>query len=370
MLKYLIEKEFKQILRNPFMPRMIIIFPMVVVLLLPFAANYEIRNLNLVIVDHDRSPGSRLLAEKITASGYFRLAGYLDSYEEGLTSIENNRADLILEIPPHFEKDLVRERTATVSIAANAVNAIKGGLGSSYLAGIVNDFSGEVRNQWMPPQLQGSQMSIEIIPHYRFNPHMEYPVFMIPALMVMLLAMLCGFLPALNIVGEKESGTIEQINVTPVNKFNFILSKLIPYWTIGFLVLSISFGAARLFWGLIPKGSLVTIYVFASVFVLSISGFGLVISNHAKTIQQAMFMMFFFVITFVLMSGLYTPVDSMPGWAQLLSRFSPLRYFIEIMRQVYLKGSGLSDLWGHLISLAGFALFFNAWAVLSYRKTT
>jgi ABC-2 type transport system permease protein len=369
MLKFLIEKEFKQILRNPFLPRMIIVFPLVVVLLLPYAANYEIRNINLALIDNDRSPYSRQLAEKVTASGYFRLTRVSENYLQALRSIDLDHADIILEIPPRFESELVRERSARVMISANAVNGIKGGLGSAYLARIVTDFGSEVRAQWVPLLAQTGQPNIEIVPHFRFNPHMEYPVFMIPALMVMLLAMLCGFLPALNIVGEKESGTIEQMNATPVTKFNFILSKLIPYWIIGFLVLSISFGVARLFWGLIPSGSLLTIYVLASVFVLAISGFGLVISNHAKTIQQAMFMMFFFVMAFVLMSGLYTPVSSMPEWAQLLSRFSPLRYFIEIMRLVYLKGSSLSDLWGHFLALSAFAVFFNSWAVMSYRKT-
>lgn len=369
MLKFLIEKEFKQILRNPFLPRMIIVFPLVVVLLLPFAANYEIRNINLALIDNDRSPYSRQLAQKVTASGYFRLTGVSENYTHALRSVDLDQADIILEIPPRFESELVREKSATVMISANAVNGIKGGLGSAYLARIVTDFGNEVRAQWVPVLAQAGQPTIEIIPHFRFNPHMEYPVFMIPALMVMLLAMLCGFLPALNIVSEKESGTIEQMNVTPVSKFNFILSKLIPYWIIGFLVLTISFGVARLFWGLIPAGSLLTIYLFASVFVLAISGFGLVISNYAKTIQQAMFMMFFFVMAFVLMSGLYTPVSSMPDWAQLLSRLSPLRYFIEIMRLVYLKGSSITDLWEHFLTLSAFAVFFNVWAVVSYRKT-
>ncbi len=369
MLKFLIEKEFKQIIRNPFLPRMIIVFPLVVILLLPFAANYEIRNINLALIDNDQSPYSRQLAEKVTSSGYFRLTRVYENYSRALRSVELDQADIILEIPPYFERDLEREKQVRLMISANAVNGIKGGLGSAYLARIVTEFGGEVREKRLPSLTGLSPASIEIIPHFRFNPNMEYPVYMIPALMVMLLAMLCGFLPALNIVSEKESGTIEQMNVTPVSKFKFILSKLIPYWTIGFLVLTISFGVARLFWGLIPAGSLLTIYVFASVFVLAISGFGLVISNYGKTIQQAMFMMFFFVIAFILMSGLYTPVSSMPEWAQMLSRLSPLRYFIEIMRQVYLKGSGLSDLWSHLLSLAGFAVFFNTWAVLSYRKT-
>jgi ABC-2 type transport system permease protein len=282
--------------------------------------------------------------------------------------VELDKSDIVLEIPAGFEKRLSTELKADLMISADTVNGVKGGLGSSYLVAAINDFASEARTERFGDTPKPAAPSFAILTQFRYNPRLEYPVFMVPALMVMLLTMLCGFLPALNIVGEKESGTIEQMNVTPVRKFPFILSKLIPYWIVGFIVLTICFGVARLAYGLAPRGSLLTIYLFASVFSLAFSGFGLVISNYAKTIQQAMFMMFFFVITFVLMSGLYTPVASMPDWAQVVSRFSPLRYFIQVMRLVYLKGSGVRDLMSSLVALCGFALFFNLWAVLSYRK--
>ena len=187
--------------------------------------------------------------------------------------------------------------------------------------------------------------------------------------MVMMMAMICGFLPALNIVSEKEIGTIEQINVTPVKRFTFILAKLIPYWVIGFVVLTICFGVALLVYGLVPAGNILTIYLFASIFVLAFSGFGLTISNFATTVQQAMFLMFFFVMTFIFLSGLYTPVASMPHWAQAISIFSPLKYFIQVMRSVYLKGSGFGELAVHFYALCGFAFFFNVLAVVTYRKS-
>ena len=192
---------------------------------------------------------------------------------------------------------------------------------------------------------------------------------MVPALMVMILAMICGFLPALNIVGEKESGTIEQINVTPIKKSVFILSKLIPYWVIGYFVLTIGMLIALFVWGLMPQGSVLTIYFFAGLFIIAFSGFGLVISNYALTIQQAMFMMFFFVLTFIFLSGLYTPVENMPLWAQRISDVSPLKYIIEVLRMVYLKGSSIQDLSKQFFALISFAIFFYGWAILSYRKT-
>ena len=168
---------------------------------------------------------------------------------------------------------------------------------------------------------------------------------------------------------RKESGTIEQINVTPVKRITFILSKLIPYWVIGFVVLTICFGVALLVYGLVPSGNILTIYLFASVFVLAFSGLGLTISNFATTVQQAMFLMFFFIMTFIFMSGLYTPVASMPDWAQAISIFSPLKYFIQVMRSVYLKGSGFGELIVQFYALCGFTVFFNVLAVVTYRKS-
>ena len=191
---------------------------------------------------------------------------------------------------------------------------------------------------------------------------------MIPALMVMLLTLICGFLPALNIVSEKEVGTIEQINVTPVPKFIFILAKLLPYWLIGFVVLTVCFILAWLIYGIVPVGHFLLIYFFAVLFVLVMSGFGLVISNYSATMQQSMFVMWFCLLVVILMSGLFTPISSMPEWAQLITIFNPLRYFMEVMRMIYLKGSGFFDLLPQLGILLLFAVVFNSWAVISYRK--
>jgi len=369
MLRFLVEKEFKQMMRNGFLPRLIIMFPLISLLVFPLAADFEIKGIHLVAVDNDHSAYSRRLVDKVVSSGWFTLTKVEGAYDDAIRLVELGKADIILELPPHFERDLVREGTAAVMISADTVNGTKGGLGSAYLSGIIADFANEIRGELITGTQDPAVPTYAIIPRYRYNPHLKYPISMVPALMVMVLSMLAGFLPALNIVAEKESGTIEQMNVTPVRKFDFILSKLIPYWCAGFISLSICFIVARVFYGLLPAGNLATIYVFATVFVLAMSGFGLVISNYASSMQQAMFMMFFFVITFILMSGLYTPIAGMPGWAQMLSNFSPLKYFIRVMRLVYLKGSGFSDLSASFAALSGFAVFFNTWAVISYRKS-
>jgi ABC-2 type transport system permease protein len=341
-----------------------------VLLILPLVANFEVKNINLSIIDHDKSSYSRDLIQKIQASGYFRITHILSRYDDALKEIEEDDADMILEIPADFEKNLTREREAEVLISANAVNGNKGGLGTAYLVNIINGFNQLIRTELGQSIQLGNLSSLEIIPVYRYNPSLKYEVFMVPALMVMVMAMVCGFLPALNIVSEKENGTIEQMNVTPVRKFILILSKLIPYWIIGYIELTISIGVAYFVWDIEVAGSLFTLYLFVTIFILAISGFGLVVSNYANTVQQAMFMMFFFVLTFVFMSGLYTPVENMPAWAQMLSNFSPLKYIIQVLRMVFLKGSTLGELLPQLIALIAFALFFNSWAVFSYRKSS
>jgi len=368
MLKYLLEKEFKYIIRHPFLPKLILMFPLATLLILPMAANYEIRNINLSVVDNDHSPYSERLVQKIISSGYFRLTDVSDTYPEGVESIEFDKSDIIIEIPQNFEKDLVKEQTGKIMISANAVNGMNGGLGSSYLSSIVNDFASEVRGEWIQVAQVSGVPLIEVIPLNRFNARLNYKSYMVPAIMVMLLTMICGFLPALNIVGEKETGTIEQINVTPIRKFTFIISKLIPYWIIGFIVLTIGFGVAFAAYGLVPAGSFATIYLFAAVYILAISGLGLVISNYSETMQQALFVIFFFVIIFILVSGLYTPIKSMPEWAQAITVINPLKYFIEMMRSVYLKGSSVAELPVDLLALSIFAVVFNVMAVVSYKK--
>ncbi len=367
MLKYLVQKEFIQIRRNPFLPRMIIMFPIIVLLVLPFAANFDIRNINVAVVDHDESRLSERLIGKVASSGYFIISGYCYNDADALRMVELGTADTILEIPQGFKRALVQGNQPEVLISADTVNGTKGNLGSAYLTSVIQDFTLELLSEKQPlPQGMTSPVTME--QQYRYNPNLAYPDFMVPALMVIGLLLMTGFLPALNIVGEKEAGTIESMNVTPVKKITLILSKLIPYWLIGFFVFTFMMVLAYLFWGLRPTGSLGALYFTALLFVFTVSGFGLIISNYAHTYQQAMFMMFFFVMIFDFLSGLFTPIASMPEWAKIISYGSPLRYMIEVLRGVYLKGSTIRDVYDQLIPLSMLMTVFNLWAIISYRK--
>ncbi len=361
VLKYLLEKEFKHILRNPIIPRVIVAMPIMMMILLPFAANLEVFNINVAVVDNDHTITSSRLTDQISASNYFQLTATPQSYDQAMIGIEEGTTDIILTIPSHFGRDLELGKLNSPAISANAVDAIKASMGSQYLQSIVTQFALDHFPVKVTPEL-------EVASQYRFNPFLNYKFFMVPALMVMLLTIMCGFLPALNIVQEKEEGSIEQINVSPISKTNFIISKIFPFWVVGYIVLTISFIIAWLLYSQIAVGSYLTIYASAFIFLLVISGMGLLISSNSATMQQSMFVMFFFVIIMLLLSGLFTPVASMPGWAQWIATFNPLTYFIRIMRAVYLKGANLIDIRTDLLILSAFALVFDLWAILSYRK--
>jgi ABC-2 type transport system permease protein len=342
--------------------------PVIQLLILPWAADYEVKNIQLAVVDNDHSEYSRQLINKITSSGYFILTDYSSSYEHSLDKIEKDKADLILQIPPHFEKDLVKEDEAKLFIAINAINGVKANLGGAYLRTIIQDYNRTVRMEWIQLPKFSPETQIEVASSNWFNPLMNYKYFMVPGILVILLTMVGTNLTAINIVKEKEIGTIEQINVTPIKKYHFILGKLIPFWIMGLVVLTIGLTIARVAYGIIPAGSILTIYVFAAVYLLAVLGLGLLVSTYSANQQQAMLLSFFLMMIFILLGGLYTSIDSMPEWAKWITRFNPVSYFIEVMRMVVLKGSNLADIKYQLLAMGGFAVAFNTWAIFSYRK--
>jgi ABC-2 type transport system permease protein len=367
-LKFLLQKEFRQILRVIAIIRIIFMMPAVQLIILPLAADYEIKNVNITVVDHDHSDYSRQLINKITASGYFQLQQYTASYGEALYAVEKDKADLVLEIPASFEKNLVKENEASLFMAVNAINGVKANLGGAYLRSIIQDYNREVRLKWIQLPRFSPELNIEVTSSNWFNPSMNYRLFMVPGILVVLVTMVGSFLASLNIVKEKEIGTIEQINVTPVKKYQFIIGKLIPFWILGLLIMTLGFIIARVVYGITPVGSFSTIYLFAAVFLLAVLGLGLLISTYTSTQQQAMLLSFFLMMIFILLSGLYTSIDSMPVWAQWITRFNPVTYFIEVMRMVVLKGSGLADIKSQIFTVLGFAIVLNSWAIINYKK--
>lgn len=359
---FLLQKEFLQIFRNKAMLRIILVVPVVQLLVLSYAANYEIKNIAMDVVDHDMSPWSRQLVNKILASGYFRLHRQTFSQEEAFRDMQEDRADIVLTIPPHFERDLVRENTAGLQLLVNAINGSKAGLAYGYASGIIRDFNKQIRISAAPPAL-------DITYSNWYNPDMNYKLYMVPGILVVLVTMIGAFLSGMNIVREKEIGTIEQLNVTPIRKYQFILGKLIPFWIVALFELAAGLLLGRLVFHLPFNGSIGLLFCFAGVYLWVMLGLGLLVSTFTDTQQQAMFITWFFVIIFILMSGLFTPVESMPDWAQAITWFNPIAWFVKVIRMVMLKGSGFADIQLPLLIMLAYAVVMNGIAIRNYRKT-
>lgn len=370
VLKFLLRKEFLQIFRNKLILRMIFALPLIQLILLPYAATYEIKNITLSIVDNDRSEQSRRLINKFTSSGYFQLTDYSASYEQALDKVEKDEADLIVVIPQEFESDLIRQSESTIMIAANAISGQTAGLAVAYSNSIIKDFNNEIRTQWLPQSRFNTTPVIEITSSNWFNTQMNYKDFIVPGVLALLVTLVGYLMSALNIVKEKEVGTIEQLNVSPIKKYQFVLSKLIPFWVLGIAVMTIGFIISFVVYGIYPEGNFLVGYLFAGVYLIALLGFGLLTSIFAETQQQAMFIAYFFMLVFILLGGLFSPTENMPDWARYLTYINPVSYLIEVMRMLVLKGSSFWDLRFHFLIVTGFAIFFNGLAIWNYKKTT
>jgi ABC-2 type transport system permease protein len=360
-IRLLLEKEFRQIFRNKALLPMIFAMPLIQLIILPLAADYEVKNISISVVDHDHSTFSQKLISSITSSGYFKLVGYSTSYPEALN----------LEVPSGFEKNLVMENEQKLFIAVNAINGVKASLGGAYLNKIIANFNTDIRLQLIQPSRYNAVPIIEVVSSNWYNPFMNYKFFIVPGILAILVTMVGGYMCALNIVKEKEIGTIEQINVTPIKKIHFILGKLIPFWIIGVFVFTIGLVVvARFIYGIVPMGNILLLYGFLSIYLVALLGFGLLISTYSQTQQQAISVAFFFVMIFILMSGLFTSIDSMPNWAKVIAQMNPVTYFIEVMRMIVLKGSSFKDIKWHFVVVTIFAFVLNGWAILNYKKTT
>ncbi len=363
-LVFLIEKEMKQILRNSFIPKMILAYPFLLLLIFPWATNFELRQVPISIVNHSNGTYSMRLIEKIKASPSFALVRATTVRSQAFDDVDMGRSSIIMEIPADYDKSMGKGSVASLMIQTNAVDGNRGLLGQTYLQHLLHSYSYELRSEASPLPEQ----VIEVCKTYLYNSRLDYKSFMTPAFIAIIITLLCGILPSLNIVQEKENGTIQQMNVSPVSKFTFIFSKILPYWLIGILVLSFSIAIVYLVYGLWPKGSVLAIYLISFIFIVSISGMGIIVSNYSQTLQQAMFLVMFFIIVLFLISGLLTSVAAMPRWAQFIAFSNPLTYYIQMLRSLYLKPIGLGEMLYPLASLIGFGVLLNAWAVLSYRK--
>jgi ABC-2 type transport system permease protein len=373
---FLVQKEFLQIFRNKVMLPLLLLMPIVQTILLSFAANYEVKNLALAVVDHDLSPASRQLTAKFSASGYFKIQQSSFAANDADLSMAADKVDLILEIPARFERDLIREGKTSISLTANAINATKAGLGLGYAQSIVRDFNVDFAQNWTPRltaftsgQINESpNPQINIVYSNWYNPRLDYKTFMVPGILGVITSLIVCFLTALNIVRERELGTIEQLNVTPVRKWQFILGKLLPFWMLSLVIMTVGLTVGKLMFDIPMLGSLWLVFGYTATFTPCMLGLGFLISNFADSQQQAVFTAWFCLVIFILMCGLFTPTESMPEWARWLNTLNPVKYFVEFMRLVLLKGAGFQEIKTNFFTVLAYAVVANGLAVWTYRK--
>ncbi len=370
ILLTLLTKEFKQIFRNKVMIPIIFIVPVVQMIVLTYAASMEMKGIKMVVVDQDLSQASRLLVSGFSGSPFFDIAHSTTSYPEAESILTADRADVILHIQNNFEKRLYVEQQTDLQLVVNAINATEAGLINAYCTQIVQEYNQRVRSKWFSMEGSSGLIKLEIKPSFWYNPLLDYKIYMFTGILVILVTLIGMILTALNLVREKEMGTTEQINVTPIRKYQFIVAKLLPFWVIAIFELAFGLLVGRLLYDLPMVGSLGLLFLFTCVYLLVVLGLGLFLSTISNTQQQLMFVVFFFMLTFILMSGVFTPADSMPLWAQKVNLVNPAAYFMKVIRMILLKGSEFIDISREFYSLLIYAVLILTLAVTNYRKTT
>ena len=346
----------------------IFIVPIVQMVILVYAATLEMKHIEMSVVDKDLSATSRQLISKFKASSFFYIENITFSLEEAENKLKKDKADIILHIPAGFEKTLIRENSAKIQLLINAINGAAAGLTNAYASMVISDYNKELIAESIDISSGSLQGNLKINYSFWYNPEMNYKIFMAPGILVILVTVIGMLLSALNLVREKELGTIEQINVTPIKRYHFIIGKLLPFWFIALFDLAFGLFLAKLLFDLPMVGSIFVLYAFASIYLLAVMGIGLFISTISSNQQQVMFLAFFFMIVFILMSGIFTPVESMPGWAQKVNLINPLAYFMRAIRMIILKGSGFQDIAKELFSMSIYAIITLSLAVWRYRK--
>jgi len=381
-LLFLLQKEFRQIRRNPFMIRAIIGVPVMQMLILHPAVTFEVKRIDLAVMDRDNSQASRQLVAKLTGSSFFVVTATPQSIPEAESMLFAGDADMALVIPSDFSEGLAGVTSPRLQVLVDAVNSTSAQLGWSYLVSVVRDFnrdviissgmspggSGEMAPGATGTVTAGAIPGLSVSPRYWYNPTLNYKYFMLPGVLVILITAIGLMMAGLNLVREKEIGTIEQINVTPVMKWQLIASKVIPFFIIGLIDLALGLSIGWLAFNIPFEGSLLLFFACAAIFLVAVLGLALFFSTMASTQQQFLFVAFFFVMVFILMSGIFTPTESMPAWAQQFNWINPVAYLMRINRMVMLKGSGFPEIATDMGILSLLAIGYLALAIRAYRK--
>ncbi len=369
IILHILKKEFRQIFRNKTLLPMIFWVPLMQMLILVFAATYDMKKIDMTVADNDMSETSRRLIATFNAIPFYHLEHAVQTTDEGEELLLKGTTDFVLVIPAGTEQKLIREDKAPLQLLINAMEGNSAQLIYSYSSKIIGDFNRNLVAEHLGMPEFKAPFQVQITESYWYNQILDYKWYMAPGILSVLVTIIGMFMSGMNLVREKELGTIEQLNVTPIKKHHFIIGKLVPFWIIGLIELAIGLTIAWIVFRMPVTGSIVLLFSFAGLYLISVLGLGLFISTVTHTQQQVMFMNFFFMLVFILMGGIFTPVESMPEWAQTINYVNPVYYFMRIMRQVILKGSGIFDLMNELTGLTILGIAFLSMAIWRYRKT-
>ena len=367
---FLVRKEFLQIFRDRTTVFQIFMIPVVQLLVLANAATFDVKRVAMLVVDEDRTTVSSGLVQRFQAGKQFRVVRYEATDADVDHALLDREVTAVLHIPRRFEEDLVRRGRAPVQLVLNAEEGATAGIVQGYANAILAGYAAEL-DRTLPtgrgPSPRVAPLDLRVQRWY--NPTRNYKHWMVPALMVSLTTIIGLLLTAQNITRENELGTLEQLNVTPMTKVQFIAAKLIPFWILSMVIFSLGLVIGKLVFGIPMVGNLLLVYLAAAVYLIVVLGIGLAISTVTRTQQQAMFVAFFVMLIFLLMSGLFTPVDSMPDWAQRVAEANPVKHFVSIMRAVLMRGAGLETVGAPIVGLGVAGVCVLGLAVLRYRKS-
>jgi ABC-2 type transport system permease protein len=375
---FLARAEALHVVRDRATLAQVLVVPVVQLLVLSHAATFLILRTPTYVVDFDRSTASRGLVTRFAESGYFRVEGQSASPDLANEALLRGDVTMVLTIPPSFESSLVRTGAAPIQLAVNAEKGSAAGIVQAYASRVVSAYASELGAQEREPfpghrsaePEGGRRASIDVRTRNWYNATLNYKHYMVPGILVALVTLIGTLLTAQNIAREKELGTLEQLNVTPITRGQFIAAKLLPFWVLGLIDLSIGLLVARFVFGVPMRGSLLLLFGSAAIYLVTALAIGLWISTLVETQQQAMFVTFFVMNVYLLMSGLFTPIDSMAPWVEAISQANPVRHFVTISRAILVKGAGIREIAQPLLTLAAFGVVSLTLAIRQYSKRT
>ncbi len=373
-------------LRDRIMLVQIFVPPIVQLLIVAQAMTFEVATADLALVDLDRSAASERLVEGFTASGRFAVTVVTASGDRADEALLTREASVVLRIPAGFERDLQRRASPEVQLVMNAEDGASAGVVQAYASQIVGRFAqAEAQSAQAAGVVAAAARAsasiggrpvrarpppgVTVQTRTLYNPEGEYLGYMAIGLLASLVTLVGILLTAQNIAREREIGTLEQLNVTPITRSQFILGKLIPFWLLGLIELTIGLVIIRYAFGTPFLGSVGWVYAAGGVYLVAALSLGLLISTAVATQQQAMFVTFFVLVTMLFLGGIFTPAQSMPGWAQAVAAGNPIKHFVDVLRGVLMKGAGAAEVWPSVLAMAAFAAVVLPLALLRYRKT-